>query len=165
MRRSTLQGRAVLVVDDVRAMRAIVRSLLLNMGATQIIEAADGAEALDKLQASRVELVVTDLNMSPMSGIEFTQKLRMPGSKFHSAVPILMVSGHREVGLVKAAIQAGTNEFMVKPFTPGDFEARICSIFGNPRPVVSSESYHGPDRRRRAIPVRKDRRDATVLDL
>jgi two-component system chemotaxis response regulator CheY len=162
MGRDTLLGRPVLVVDDVRAMRAIIRSLLLNMGATQIIEAGDGCEALDKLKTGRVGLVVTDLNMSPMSGIALTQKLRMPGSEFLTPAPVLMVSGHREARLVQAAIEAGANEFMVKPFAPGDFEARVCSIFSNPRPIVSSGNYRGPDRRRRAMPVRKDRRQASA---
>ncbi|RYD71591.1 MAG: response regulator, partial [Sphingobacteriales bacterium] len=72
---------SVLIVDDVRATRSIVRTLLRDMGITSIHEADDGEAALRVLQTRRIELLITDLAMEPMDGLALIRKLRQPFGK------------------------------------------------------------------------------------
>ena len=159
----SLAGRAILVVDDMHAMRTIVRSLLNPLNPSSIIEAGDGQEALRLLESRRVDLVITDLNMSPMNGIELTKELRRPNRRLNSSVAVLMITGHRETEHVCAAIDAGVNDFLLKPLVPSEFQYRLEKIFMTPRPSAQSSNYKGPDRRRRSLPVRKDRRNQHVV--
>ena len=159
----TLSGRNILIVDDLHAMRTIVRSLLNPFQPRAIIEAGDGAEALDIIKARRIDLVITDLNMAPMSGVALTREIRRPDRSANSQIPVLIITGHRESTHVRAALEAGVNEFLTKPLVPSEFKARLENIFNKPRPQVRSATYQGPDRRRRAMWVRDDRRGAVEL--
>ena len=138
----------VLVVDDNRHMRSLLRALLLSIGVRQVFDASDGEQGLAVLAAEDPQLVITDYSMKPMNGSEFTRAVRkregLPGM-----VPIVMVSGHSERRYVEDARDAGVNEFLCKPVTIRDLETRLTNIFEHPRPFVRTRGYIGPDRRRR----------------
>lgn len=153
-----LSGRSVLIVDDVQATRLIVRSLLTPLNPASMFEASDGNEALRLLAMRRFDLLITDLNMSPMSGVALTKELRRPNNSHNARLPVLMISGHREDAQIRAAIAAGVNEFLLKPLALADFHVRIERMMSKPRRQVGSVGYQGPDRRRRAMWVRHDRR-------
>lgn len=148
----------VLVVDDVRAMRLVIKSMLHACGVQHIAEAADGAAALERLRASPFDLVVCDMLMAPMDGLEMMRQLRRPKSSLRPAVPVLMVSGNMDGPSVIAAIEAGVNEFLGKPLTPASFRQRLDFMVEKPRPIVKEQNYWGPERRRRLLQVRQERR-------
>lgn len=116
-----------LVVDDSSTMRRIVINSLQRIGYTQVIEAGDGREALDKFDSS-VAFVVTDWNMPNMSGLEFARALRdRPDG---ATVPILMVTTRSVKEDILAAVQAGVNNYVVKPFTPQVLKEKIDHVLG-----------------------------------
>jgi two-component system, chemotaxis family, chemotaxis protein CheY len=104
-----------LVVDDSATMRRIVVNALNRIGHGETIEAGDGAEALQRFDSS-VDCIITDWNMPTMSGIEFVRALRARPEG--QSVPILMVTTRSVREDILEAIEAGVNNYIVKPFTP-----------------------------------------------
>src|SRR5665213_259018 len=132
---------SVLIVDDVRATRAILKSILRTLGIYQVIEAGDGGAALDLLATNRVDLVITDICMKPMDGNEFIRRLRQPTNSFNPYVPVLMVSAHTEESRIKHALQGGVTGFLMKPVTPIALEAKLNAVLSAPCRPVSTELY------------------------
>ncbi len=104
----------VLVVDDSKTMRNIVKGVLGTIGVTAIEEAGDGQDALSRVDAFNPDLILLDWNMPIMDGITFVKSYR--GAK--KTTPIIMVTTEAEKSRVMEAIQAGVNNYAVKPFTP-----------------------------------------------
>ena len=116
----------VLIVDDSSTMRRIIANTLKKLGYEDIVEAADGAEGLQVLVSKGADLVLTDWNMPKMDGREFVRHLRtMPDM---DRVPVLMVTTHAERNDVVLALQAGVNDYVVKPFTPELLQEKIASL-------------------------------------
>jgi CheY-like chemotaxis protein len=151
----------VLVVEDVRATRVIVRAILRSFGIADVVEASDGQEALTVLSQRHIDVVITDLCMEPMDGVEFTRRLRTPRNGLNPYVPVLMVSGHTDLAHVKDAIAAGVTEFLAKPIIPANLESRLLSIVRTPKKRITSKNYCGPDRRRANSPIHNRRRRAS----
>ncbi len=109
------QNMKILVVDDFSTMRRIVKNLLRQIGYTNIEEAEDGAQAYSKLKNGGFSFVVSDWNMPNIDGLDLLKKVRSdPELK---DLPILMVTAEAEKEKVITAIQAGVNNYIVKPFT------------------------------------------------
>jgi two-component system, chemotaxis family, chemotaxis protein CheY len=138
-----------LIVDDNAHMRSLLRALLDSLGIKDISEAAHGGTAIKLLRERKSELVLTDMQMRPMDGIEFTRQVRTSDTSPNPFVPIIMISGHTEKHRVLAARDAGVTEFLAKPITAAHLFSRICEIMERPRPFVRTQGYFGPDRRRR----------------
>ena len=116
-----------LVVDDSATMRRIIVNSLQRIGYTDCVEAADGREALDKFDAS-ISFVITDWNMPNLSGIDFSRTLRArPDGK---TIPILMVTTRSVRDDIVAAVEAGVNNYIVKPFTPQVLKEKIDAVLG-----------------------------------
>lgn len=141
----------VLVVEDNQHMRSLLRSLLNSIGIREIHEAANGTAALDILREKPCDLVLSDLAMMPMDGIDFTRDVRQSPRSVNPFVPVIMVTGHTERHKVEAARDAGVTEFIAKPVTAQSLFARIAEILERPRAFVRCETYFGPDRRRKAL--------------
>lgn len=104
-----------LVVDDSSTMRSILRLTLRGAG-FEVIEAANGAEALDRLEKSgKVDVALVDWNMPEMNGYEFLCAART--NRAYDATRIVMVTTETEIVQVKAALEHGANEYIMKPFT------------------------------------------------
>jgi len=131
-------------------MRSLLRSLLNSIGVREIHEAANGSAALEILRERSCDLVLSDLAMQPMDGIDFTRDVRQSPRSANPFVPVIMVTGHTERHKVEAARDAGVTEFIAKPVTAQSLFARIAEILERPRAFVRCESYFGPDRRRKA---------------
>ena len=114
-----------LVVDDSATMRRIVINSLHRIGYTDTIEAEDGADALAKFDRS-VTFVITDWNMPNMSGIELTKALR--GRPEGAEVPVLMITSRSVRDDILTAMEAGVNNYVVKPFTPQVLKEKIDAI-------------------------------------
>jgi two-component system chemotaxis response regulator CheY len=117
----------ILVVDDFSTMRRIVKNLLRQLGYENIEEAEDGAQAFSKLKNGGFGFVVSDWNMPNMDGLELLKKVRSdPELK---DLPILMVTAEAEKEKVITAIQAGVNNYVVKPFTGETLKEKMDKIF------------------------------------
>jgi two-component system, chemotaxis family, chemotaxis protein CheY len=140
----------VLVVDDKPYMRTLLRELLKVLGVQEIYEAPNGAEALDVLTRKRCDLILSDLSMEGMDGLEFTQRVRGLDRRLNPTVPIIMISGYTERSRVEAARDAGVSEFLVKPVTLQNLTTHIAEVLERPRRFVQTPAYSGPDRRRKS---------------
>ena len=141
----------VLIVEDKAHMRALLRALLNALGVVEIFEATHGENALDVLRVKRCDLILSDMSMEPMDGLEFTRRVRNDEHSPNPFVPIIMITGHTEKYRVEAARDAGVTEFLAKPITAHNLFARIAEIVERPRAFVRCDNYFGPDRRRHQL--------------
>lgn len=111
-----------LVVDDSVTMRRIILNALQRIGYTDAVEAADGHEALAKFDSS-ISFIITDWNMPVMSGLEFARAVR--ATPAGQAVPILMVTTRGAREDIVTAVEAGVNNYILKPFTPSVLKEKI----------------------------------------
>lgn len=111
----------IMLVDDSKTMRSIQKSVLGQLGYTEIEEACDGQDALSKVGAFQPDLLLVDWNMPNMDGITFVKHFR--GT--NKTTPIIMVTTESEKSRVIEAIKAGVNNYVVKPFTPDALSQRI----------------------------------------
>jgi CheY-like chemotaxis protein len=139
----------VLIVEDNAPMRSLLRSLLNSVGISDIVEAGTGGLALTLLREKKCDLVLSDLAMKPMDGLEFSRIVRTSENSPNPFVPIIMITGHTERHRVEAARDAGVTEFLAKPITAHSLFSRLAEIVERPRAFVRCESYFGPDRRRK----------------
>jgi two-component system chemotaxis response regulator CheY len=118
---------SILVVDDFPTMRRIVRSLLKELGFTNVEEAEDGQDALNKLRAGGFQFVVSDWNMPNLDGLEMLKQIRADDALKH--LPVLMVTAEAKKENIIAAAQAGASGYVVKPFTAATLEEKLNKIF------------------------------------
>ncbi len=111
----------ILLIDDSRTMRNIQKSVLTQLGYTQVEEACDGQDALSKVNAYAPDLILCDWNMPNMDGLTFVKTFRTQ----NKTVPVIMVTTESEKSRVIEAIKAGVNNYVIKPFTPDLLSQRI----------------------------------------
>lgn len=117
----------ILVVDDFATMRRIVKTCLRQLGFENVTEAEDGKVALEKLNANDFKLVISDWNMPNMMGIDLLRSVR--GTEKLKAMPFLMVTAEAQKENVLEAAKAGVSNYIVKPFTADQLEAKLAAIF------------------------------------
>jgi len=117
----------ILVVDDMSTMRRIVKNILKQLGFSNMEEAENGQEALQKLRAEPFGFVVSDWNMPVMPGIDMLRAIRADEQLKH--IPVLMVTAEAQKENLIEAIQAGVNNYVVKPFTAETMQEKINKIF------------------------------------
>jgi two-component system chemotaxis response regulator CheY len=139
----------VLVVDDNPHMRTLIVAVLQAFDIKNIHEASSGEAAWSVLQATPCDIVFVDWVMTGISGLELTKRVRTSPNSPNPFVPIIMLTGHTSVDHVRAARDAGVNEFLAKPVSARNIVARMMSIIEHPRPFVRTKVYFGPCRRRR----------------
>ena len=105
-----------MVIDDSKAIRMILTRSLNKLG-YEVCTAGDGKEALEILdqQAPALEVVLVDWNMPEVNGLEFIKRMR--GMPTYADVPLMMVTTETEVNQMVSALEAGANEYVMKPFT------------------------------------------------
>lgn len=105
-----------LIVDDSRVMRSILKKFLSTEGFHTLLEAGDGAEALEQLKtAGKVDLALVDWNMPRMNGLDFVAAVR--ADRKFDGIRVMMVTTEAEASQVARALEAGANEYVMKPFT------------------------------------------------
>jgi two-component system, chemotaxis family, chemotaxis protein CheY len=120
----------VLIVDDSSVMRKIVERSLRQAGLdlTEVLEASNGAEALAHVQNGSVDMILSDINMPVMDGLEFLRNL----AKVESAkgVPVVMITTEGSEARVVEALSAGAKGYLRKPFTPEQVKERVAPLLG-----------------------------------
>jgi two-component system chemotaxis response regulator CheY len=116
----------VLVADDSSTMRKIILRSLAAVGVPTAVEANDGAEALSLFQEGGFDLVLTDWNMPNKNGLELVQGIRA----LDRQTPIIMITTEAEKSRVVSAIQAGCNDYLVKPFTADTLRDKLAKFVG-----------------------------------
>jgi len=115
-----------LVVDDSATMRRIIVNSLGRVGYPDVVEADDGQSALAKFSEGGIEFIVTDWNMPQMNGLDFARAVRARADGAH--VPILMVTTRSAREDILAAVDAGVNNYVLKPFTPPVLKEKIDAV-------------------------------------
>jgi two-component system chemotaxis response regulator CheY len=117
--------KTIMTVDDSASLRQMV-SFVLRSGGYEVVEAVDGADALSKLKGQDLHLVLSDINMPKMDGLEFTRQLRaMPDYKF---VPIVLLTTESHADKKQQGKAAGATAWIVKPFTPDQLLAVVKKV-------------------------------------
>lgn len=116
----------VLIIDDFATMRKIEKTILGQLGIKNVDEADDGSTALPKLQANRYDVVLLDWNMPTMTGLELLKAMRADENLKN--VPVIMVTAEALKDNIVAAVQAGVNDYVVKPFTAGTLEEKLKKV-------------------------------------
>jgi two-component system chemotaxis response regulator CheY len=118
----------VLIVDDSAAIRKILHRVLVQAEVPlgQVHEASDGNEALEKLKTEKVGLILSDINMPNMDGIEFLTRIK--SDEVHKRVPVLMVTTEGSQAKVMQALELGAAGYVKKPFTADQIKEKLTGL-------------------------------------
>jgi two-component system chemotaxis response regulator CheY len=123
----------VLVVDDSAVMRRIIINALAVAGVTDVVQAADGQEAVSSAASAEFDAILLDWNMPVLSGIEALKVIRGMGIKS----PVLMVTTEAEKTRVMEALKAGANNYVIKPFDPATLGQKLLAAIGQKAPAAA----------------------------
>lgn len=140
----------VLVVESTRAMFDLTRAVLQTFGVNQVYSAYGSDEGYDTYCRVNPDLIIIDWLDDPDNGLELTRRIRTEERSPNPFIPIIMMTGYSQKRRVLQARDSGITEFLVKPFTAKALYLKIEQLVERPRHFVSTESYFGPDRRRKS---------------
>ena len=120
----------VLIVDDSSVMRKIVERSLRQAGLDigEVLEASNGAEALAEVGKGKFDLILSDINMPAMDGLEFLRGLA--GVESAKGVPVVMITTEGSEARVVEALSVGAKGYIRKPFTPEQVKERVAPLLG-----------------------------------
>jgi len=118
----------VVIVDDYNTMLRILRNLLRQLEINNVEEATDGDTAFQLIQKVTPELIISDWNMTPVTGLDLLRRVRGDAKLKH--IPFIMVTAESKTENVIAAKQAGVSNYIVKPFNADTLRAKIASVCG-----------------------------------
>lgn len=113
----------ILVVDDMEAMRALVKSCVSELGAKNVIVEHHGERAWKRPNQNKIHLIISDLDMPTLNGLELLKRVRF--SKEHAHIPFIMLTAESEKGKVLKIIKHGASDYMTKPFQLKDLSYRV----------------------------------------
>jgi DNA-binding response OmpR family regulator len=143
---------SALVLDDSAHMRGLLRTILSGFSIRRIEEAGDVDRAVAIAEGGGIDVALVDLKLEGGTGFDFCRRIRFGPEGPLVRLPIIMVTAHSERTLVREAINAGVDEFLVKPVSAADVASKINAVFERRRTFIVSPNYIGPDRRRRNDP-------------
>ena len=114
------KAKRILLVDDHESTRMLVNELLSGAG-YRVLQAKDGKEAMGLVEIGPIDLVLTDLKMPEMDGIQLTRAIR----RIRPDLPIIVYSAYRFIDTAPAALKAGANEYLAKPFLRAKIEQTV----------------------------------------
>ncbi len=124
-----MQDLSVLIVDDMRSMRSIVKQVLTDMGFKNLQEAGDGSEALSVLRAKNVDLVICDVEMPKMSGIELLDEVEKDEEL--NQIPFIMLTALNNRDKVIEILEHKVTDFVLKPINPQMLEQRVQAFLNS----------------------------------
>ena len=117
------------IVDDYDTMRMVIKNLLRQLNFTNTEEASDGAEALKKLNKDKFDLIISDWNMEPMTGIQLLREVRADDNL--SDIPFIMITAEVKSENVIAAKEAGVSNYIIKPFDAKTLKTKLVGVLGD----------------------------------
>jgi two-component system, chemotaxis family, chemotaxis protein CheY len=158
----------VLVVEDNRYMRSMMRTLLYALGVGNVVTVGDGGEAIELLRkvkespeaagVSSIDIIFSNWQMEPVDGTMLLKWVRRHKESPDRFVPFIIVSGFADYQRVSVCRDLGVTEFLAKPYSVDNLLARLTALVERPRQFVLTENYFGPDRRRKPSPAKVERR-------
>lgn len=118
-----MSSKTILIADDSATMRAMLVAIIEGLGDYQIVEASSGFEALRLLPRGHVDLILTDINMPDINGLELISYLR--SNPNYIDIPIFVISTEGSAKDIEKGKQLGANEYVVKPFSPVSLQKLI----------------------------------------
>jgi len=118
----------ILLVDDAAFMRKVIKDTLSKSGYTELFEAVDGADAVEKYSEIKPDLVIMDITMPNMDGLEALKAIRAKDG----GANVVMCSAMGQEGMVIEAVRSGAKDFIVKPFKAERVLSTVTSIVGAP---------------------------------
>jgi len=117
----------VLVADDEPAQLRLYAHAVKLLGVKKVLTAADGADALSQINMmnGRVHIVITDVDMPTVNGLEFVKKLRAHPDSKTAAIPVIVVTSHRDSAIVREAATLGIQGFLAKPISEAMLKSRM----------------------------------------
>jgi two-component system chemotaxis response regulator CheY len=128
---TTLEGLKVLLVDDEPFIRSTIRAVLRAIDRFEVKEADDGDTALDLVQAFKPDIVLCDIAMPRMGGLQFVQRLRKLPAGDVRLIPVVVLTGFADETIVHDAIRLQISGFLVKPISPKSLGASLRAIFAH----------------------------------
>ncbi len=161
---------SVLVVEDNTYVRNILQDLLTQLKFGKVVTATDGADAIEFLKTMQnrcVDIIISDYLMSPIDGLLLLRWVRASKDSPNRFIPFIMLSGAADYEYVSAARNMGASEFLAKPFSSMAVSKHILEVIDFPRQFITTQSYYGPDRRRKDIgpPKTEERRIMKDKDI
>ncbi|MBK8839699.1 MAG: response regulator [Hyphomonadaceae bacterium] len=147
-----LENVSALILDDNAHMRGLVRVILASFGMRQIEEAPDCNTAVGVIAGGDIDIAFVDFKLGALDGIDFCKRIRLDPDSPNRYLPIIMITAYSERRRVIDAINAGVDEFLVKPIRAVDVANRVNAVVERRRPFIQTPGYFGPERRRRADP-------------
>ena len=132
--RNPLSKRTVLVVEDVKLMRMSLRQILVAEG-YDVLEAENGVEALDTLKSSEIDLVITDVKMPNMDGLEMVQQIRANDET--ATIPVIMCTVSKDKADESRATQLGVQAFLNKPVWPAIVRTKVSEVLDGTNGALS----------------------------
>jgi two-component system chemotaxis response regulator CheY len=121
-------AKKILLVDDAAFMRKVIKDTLSKNGYTELFEAVDGADAVAKFDEIKPDLVIMDITMPNMDGLEALKAIREKDSNAN----VVMCSAMGQETMVMDAVRSGAKDFIVKPFKPDRILKTVTSVLGSP---------------------------------
>ncbi len=132
----------VLVVDDEIFVRRLVRRMLGQMSVAEIVDAADGQEALNLLRKYKADIVICDYQMEPVNGLEFLKIVRSGSDPdIRRDLPVIMLTGDSDTKVFATAMALDVDAFVKKPIGPEAFAAKIQRCFDVPQMIKNADYY------------------------
>ena len=122
----SLKHTQILIVDDVTSMRSLLKATLRDFGFLMISEAEDGNQAINKIKQRPFDLIICDLAMPGLSGLEVLKEVR--SNPKTNQLPFIMLTGSAGINNVKEAIAAGVNAYLVKPIQANTAFSKIVQV-------------------------------------
>ena len=122
--------KTILVVEDSNVMRGLIASILEDIQGCEVVEVSGGFEALKQLPRRRFDLIITDINMADINGLELISFIR--GRSAYQKTPIVVVTSEKNEVLRKKTESLGVNAFLVKPLESSELEEVVKELIVDP---------------------------------
>ncbi|GEM_PF-1071989 len=132
----------IYVVEDNAQTRRMIATVLRTLGVGSVRDSGDARTALAEVRHKAPGIVISDWEMSPMGGAQFLRELRHESSGAAAKVPVIVLSAHSNLAVIRSALEAGANQFLAKPVVPGKLLERIEFVLNDRRQLVLQNGHY-----------------------
>lgn len=143
--RAALEQKTILLVDDQRFVRSIVRASLAEIERVVVLQAEDGAKALEILSSEPVDIVVLDINMAPMNGLRALKAIRTGTNGIRASTPVVMLTSLNDMAVVRTCGELDCQGFLLKPVSKGELISKLARAVGRDWKLRQAGHYWGID--------------------